>query len=79
MAKNIVSGQSILNISLPVDIFSAESNLQRYLYSMLYGPILLEGLEKESAISKLVKTIIFGITNSVLYLSMEKPFNPIIG
>lgn len=41
MAKNLVSGQSILNISLPVDIFSAESNLQRYIYSMLYGPLAL--------------------------------------
>lgn len=27
VAKNLVSGKSILNISLPVDIFSSESNL----------------------------------------------------
>ncbi len=27
IAKNVISGQSILNISLPVDIFSPESNL----------------------------------------------------
>lgn len=44
IAKNLVSGQSITSISLPVDIFSAESNLQRFLYSMSYGPLLLEGL-----------------------------------
>lgn len=79
MAKNLVSGQSVLSISLPVDIFSAESNLQRFIYSMLYAPLILEGIQKESPISKLVKTIIFGLTNSVLYLSMEKPFNPILG
>ena len=41
IAKNLLSGQSILNISLPVDIFSPESNLQRFLYSMIYGPVLL--------------------------------------
>lgn len=46
MAKNLVSGQSILSISLPVDIFGPESNLQRFIYSMVYGPLLLEGLEK---------------------------------
>jgi len=27
VAKNLVSGKSILNISLPVDIFSSDSNL----------------------------------------------------
>jgi hypothetical protein len=40
MAKNLVSGQSVLSISLPVDIFSAESNLQRFIYSMCYAPAL---------------------------------------
>jgi hypothetical protein len=27
IGKNLLSGKSVLNISLPVDIFSAESNL----------------------------------------------------
>ena len=35
IAKNLLSGQSITQISLPVDIFGAESNLQRFLFSML--------------------------------------------
>jgi hypothetical protein len=46
---------------------------------MVYGPLLLEGLEKETKINKLIKTVCFGLTNSVMYLSMEKPFNPILG
>jgi hypothetical protein len=79
IAKNLVSGQSITNISLPVDIFSAESNLQRFLYSMCYGPLVLEGLVNENALKRLIKTVIFGVSNSFLYLSMEKPFNPILG
>lgn len=41
IGKNLLSGQSILSISLPVDIFSAESNLQRFIYSMSYGPLVL--------------------------------------
>jgi len=44
IAKNLLSGQSILNISLPVDIFSPESNIQRFLYSMLYAPLVLDRL-----------------------------------
>jgi hypothetical protein len=46
---------------------------------MCYAPALLEGLEDQSPVRKLVKTVCFGVTNSVLYVSMEKPFNPIIG
>lgn len=79
MAKNLVSGQSILNVSLPVDIFCAESNLQSFIRSMVYAPLLLEGLEKTDAITRLLRTIAFGITNSVIYLNMEKPFNPQLG
>lgn len=41
LAKNLLTGQSILNISLPVDILGIESNLQRLLYSMSYGPLVL--------------------------------------
>lgn len=41
IAKNLLSGQSITQISLPVDIFGPESNLQRFLFSMLYAPLVL--------------------------------------
>lgn len=30
-------------------------------------------------LTRFVNTVIFGVSNSVLYLSMEKPFNPILG
>jgi hypothetical protein len=46
---------------------------------MAYGPLLLEKLENENMLQRLIKTVIFGVSNSLLYLSMEKPFNPIIG
>lgn len=47
IGKNILSGKSILNISLPVDIFASESNLERLLIGMTYGPKLLEDLNKK--------------------------------
>ncbi len=79
MAKNLVSGQSILNVSLPVDIFCPESNLQSFIRSMAYAPLLLENLEQADPLTRLLRTIAFGVTNSVLYLNMEKPFNPQLG
>jgi hypothetical protein len=46
---------------------------------MTYAPLVLEGLEQESIINRFGRTFIFGLTNSIMYLSMEKPFNPILG
>ena len=46
---------------------------------MIYGPLLLEKLDGRNPLEKMVSTIVFGMTNSVLYLNMEKPFNPILG
>lgn len=69
-----------MNISLPVDIFAGESNLERLAFAMTYGPVFLEKAAKEKEVmQKLKYCVAFGITNSVLYLNMEKPFNPILG
>jgi hypothetical protein len=79
LAKNLVSGKSILNISLPVDIFSSESNLERFIFSMGYAPCLLEPATRMNELDRFLYTVVFGMTNSPMYLEMEKPFNPIIG
>lgn len=41
ISKNIFSGKSILNISLPVTVFSVESNLSLICKSYAFGPLLL--------------------------------------
>lgn len=80
IAKNIVTGKSVLGISLPVDIFACESNLERFAFSMTYAPILLEKAFKlKSPLERFKWVTAYGITNSILYLNMEKPFNPILG
>lgn len=79
IGKNILSGKSILNISLPVDIFCPESNIERLLVGMAYGPKLLEDLNHMPLIEKLARVVCFGVSNSVMYISIEKPFNPILG
>lgn len=49
IGKNIMSGKSILNISLPVDIFTSKSNLELFSQSLCYAPILLEKSHKGNA------------------------------
>lgn len=46
IGKNLLSGKSILNISLPVDIFAPESNLERLAFAMTYAPTYLERAAK---------------------------------
>lgn len=41
IGKNILSGKGILNISLPVDIFCRESNIERFAATFGYFPMLL--------------------------------------
>lgn len=38
LKKNLFSGKGLLNISLPVDIFKADSNIQRLCESMSLAP-----------------------------------------
>lgn len=49
MSRNILAGKSILNMSLPVHIFSTESHLERLLYSFRLAPLLFD---KVAAIDK---------------------------
>lgn len=42
LKKNLFSGKGILNISLPVEIFASDSNLQRLCESMALAPELIE-------------------------------------
>ena len=80
IGKNILSGKSVMNISLPVDIFATFSNLERYVFSLTYSPTFLEpAANHKSSIDKLKQVAAFGLSNSLLYLDVEKPFNPILG
>lgn len=79
VGKNLLSGKSILSISLPVDIFVAKSNLELFIDSLCYAPVMLEKVANADPMEKYKAVTAFGITMSILYLQMEKPFNPILG
>jgi hypothetical protein len=46
LAKNVFSGKSILSMSLPVLVFSKDSNLSLLCKSYAYAPLLLERAAK---------------------------------
>ena len=47
---------------------------------MTYAPVILEkAVADPDPVDRLKLVAGFGLTNSAMYLSMEKPFNPILG
>ena len=80
IGKNLFSGKSILNISLPVILFSEESNLSLLCKSYTYAPLLLEkAAQSSNPVDRMKQVIAFAMSLNVAYIQMEKPFNPILG
>lgn len=48
IGSNLITGKSILSISLPVEIFETRSNLERFAYAFTYAPKFLEEAAKMS-------------------------------
>jgi hypothetical protein len=69
IGKNLMAGKSILNISLPVLVFSAYSNLQHFAISLSTAPLLLEPVAEESdPLAQLLAVSAWAHTNTVLYV-----------
>lgn len=80
LRNNIFSGRGVLNISLPVQIFNCDSNLQRLAYCQSLAPYYLEKAAVENnPMERMKYVLVHGLTNSLLYVDVEKPFNPILG
>lgn len=80
LGSNIMSGKSIMNMSLPVEIFDGRSILERCAMGFGYAPkILIPAGTTADVIeqAKMVTSFIMGI--GVLHLNITKPFNPILG
>jgi hypothetical protein len=66
IGKNILSGRNILNISLPVTIFSTETNLSNICNSYSYAPLLLEAAARQNnPIHRLKYVVIFNISCAI--------------
>jgi hypothetical protein len=80
VGRSILGGKSLLNISLPVTIFSDETALSLFCKSFCYAPKLLEKAAKSTnPIDRFKNVVAFGIGCTNAYARMDKPFNPILG
>jgi len=79
-ALNLIKGKSIMNISLPINIFDVRSLLELLAFQYAYSSILLEtaGLCSDP-IEKIKYSTAFAITKFHLSGAQMKPFNPILG
>jgi len=80
MGKNLLEGKSIMNMSLPVSIFSKDSILQRAAKIITYAPDFVERAATTTDELEQFK-IIVAFYFSMLHIGIEqqKPFNPILG
>ena len=81
LKKNLFSGKGILNISLPVEIFNVDSNLQWFCEAMALAPDIIEkkACKQTDPVERFKHCVAFALSNSILYFDIDKPFNPILG
>ncbi|CAD8195192.1 unnamed protein product [Paramecium octaurelia] len=78
MGSNLLKGKSILSVSLPVYVFEKRTNLQRFGDSFAYAPHFLENVPNDP-VQQMGAVIAFSLSFTIVYLNLEKPFNPILG
>jgi hypothetical protein len=79
IGSNLMKGKSIMNISLPIDIFDARSLLEQWVWQNGLSSEILELDENTPAIEKLKYSTVFALSKFHLQGAPLKPFNPIIG
>lgn len=78
--SNLIHGRSLMNVSLPLELFEKRSFLERLARSFGHAPIFLEKAGATNSVLEQMKyTISFFLSSIVLCIQQEKPFNPILG
>lgn len=76
----LVTGKSVMSISMPIGIFEARSQLERLGDNFVYAPHFLEKAGQMTDTWEAFKwATTFYLTNMVADLQPEKPFNPVLG
>ena len=71
MGKNLLTGKSILNVSLPINIFSRTSNLEHLAAGFSYAPLFLEKASHiKNPIEQIKDVVLFTITNPIAFITM---------
>jgi hypothetical protein len=80
LGKNLIKGNGLLNLSLPIRIYGKESNLQRCCSGNVYAPIFLEPASRlTDYMEKFKQTVVFFFISLHTNINQEKPFNSLLG
>lgn len=79
IGANILTGKSVLNVSMPVDIFQSRSLLERSACSFGSLPDYLLPVADSDVLTQMKNVVTLFATVPTLELVMQKPFNPILG
>ncbi len=80
IGTNLLNGKSIMNVSLPINIFDQRSILETFAYANIYHPIFFSKLDETiSNLDRMKILSAYMIATLSLQLAGTKPFNPILG
>ena len=80
MGANLLKGKSVMNVSLPVNIFCPESLLQRMCKMFAYAPEFLNrAAQCDDPVERIKLVTTFVVSMIHLSIEQKKPFNPILG
>ncbi|CAD8111127.1 unnamed protein product [Paramecium sonneborni] len=79
LGSNLLMGKSLISVSLPVNIFEKRSNLERACYSLGYLWLLERAGELSDPLEQIKLVAQFSLAYNIMFLNLEKPFNPILG
>ena len=80
ISSHILSGKSIMNMSLPCELFEERSVLERIAMGMGYAPkFLVPAGQTDNLLDQMKLVTAFVMSTGVLHTNNRKPFNPILG
>ncbi|CAD8101040.1 unnamed protein product [Paramecium primaurelia] len=80
IGTSLLMGRSLTSISMPVTIFESRSNTERACSSLAFAPVFLDdAANSKDKFYRIKQCAAFSFGFIFSYLSMEKPFNPILG
>lgn len=77
MGANLLKGNNVLNVSLPVTIFNKKGHMHIVADSFSIAPRLLQNVSDR--IERIKKSVILSVAVGTLGISAQKPFFPTLG
>lgn len=71
--------KGLMNLSLPVSIFKPESHLHSVAKNLSFAPLILERAVTMDPVERIKMAILYSLAVTVSSISVNKPFNPILG